>query len=82
MYRAEVRIALKEGVADPEGKNAHKALELLGFRGLQDVRSERLFGLTLEAPSPRAARQRVEEMCERLLANPVIHDYSVRVEKA
>jgi phosphoribosylformylglycinamidine synthase len=82
MYRAEVRIELKKGVADPEGKNTHKALELLGFEGLREVRSERLFELTLEARSEAAARERVEEMCRKLLANPVIHHYRVKVERA
>jgi phosphoribosylformylglycinamidine synthase len=82
MYRAEVRIALKRGVADPEGKNTHKALELLGFEGVREVKAERLFAMTLEAPDERAARQRVDEMCRRLLANPVIHAYDIRVEPA
>lgn len=82
MYRAEVRIALKKGVADPEGKNTHKALELLGFQGLQAVKAERLFELTLDAPSERAAEQRVEDMCRKLLANPVIHNYTIQVTRA
>ena len=80
-YKAEVRIALKKGVADPEGKNTHKALELLGFQGVNEVKSERLFELRLDAASEEVARHKVEEMCKRLLANPVIHDYAVRVER-
>lgn len=82
MYKAEVRIALKKGVADPEGRNAQKALELLGFQGVREVRSERLFEVRLDAASEEVARHRVEEMCKRLLANPVIHEYAIRVERA
>jgi len=81
LFRAEVRVALKKGVADPEGKNARKALELLGFQGLQEVHSVKLFQMELEAISEDVARQRVEDMCKRLLANPVIHDYAITVER-
>jgi phosphoribosylformylglycinamidine synthase subunit PurS len=80
-YKAEVRIALKKGVADPEGKNTHKALELLGFQGLQSVKSEKLFEIRLDAASEEVARHRAEEMCKRLLANPVIHDYTIAVHR-
>lgn len=80
-YKAEVRIALKKGVADPEGKNTHKALELLGFQGLKEVKSERVFEIRLDAASEEVARHRAEEMCKRLLANPVIHEYHIAVQR-
>jgi phosphoribosylformylglycinamidine synthase PurS subunit len=73
LYRAEVRIELKPGVADPEGANTKKALELLGFQGVQNVKSVHAFAVDLAAPSEAAARKQVEEMCKRLLVNPVIH---------
>lgn len=76
---AEVRIELKEGVADPEGRNTQKALELLGFSGVEKVRSIRVFEITLEAAS-EDARGQLEEMCKRLLANPVIHRYSIQIK--
>ncbi len=76
---AEVRIELKEGVADPEGRNTQKALELLGFSGVEKVRSIRVFEITLEAAS-EDARSQLEEMCKRLLANPVIHRYSIQIK--
>lgn len=75
---AEVRIELKEGVADPEGGNTQKALELLGFSGIEKVRSIKVFEISLE-DSPDNARKIVEEMCKRLLANPVIHRYSIEI---
>ena len=82
MYRAEIRIELKPGVADPEGANTKKALELLGFQGVKGVRSVHAYAVDLEAKDEPEARRAVESMCRRLLTNPVIHDYSVRLEKA
>ncbi|MGB2581551.1 MAG: phosphoribosylformylglycinamidine synthase subunit PurS [Thermoplasmata archaeon] len=79
MAVAEVRITLKKGVADPEGKNTLKALELLGFEGVRDVRSVKVFEIETEGEAGEAKRS-VEEMCRKLLANPVIHNYSIRIK--
>lgn len=76
MVIAEVRVELKKGVADPEGKNTLKALELLGFEGLKDVKTVKVFDIYMDG-SPGEAEKRVDEMCRRLLANPVIHNYSI-----
>jgi len=73
---AEVKIELKDGVSDPEGANTQKALELLGFSGIERVRSVRVFEITL-SESGGDQKEAVEEMCRRLLANPVIHRYSI-----
>ncbi len=79
MAVAEVRITLKKGVADPEGKNTLKALGLLGFEGVRDVRSVKVFVIETEGEAGEAKRS-VEEMCRKLLANPVIHNYSIRIK--
>ena len=76
MVVAEVKIELKDGVSDPEGANTQKALELLGFSGIERVRSVRVFEITL-SESGGDQKEAVEEMCRRLLANPVIHRYSI-----
>ena len=77
----QVTIMLKRGVADPEGENTRKALQLLGFKQVQHVRSMKTFQLTLEPVQGRedddAVKRDVEEMCRKLLANPVIHDYAI-----
>lgn len=80
-YRAEVRIELKPGVADPEGANTKKALELLGFKGLKAVRTVHAFTLDLDAASEADAKAQVDEMCKRLLVNPVIHVPNVAMKK-
>ena len=79
MVVADVRIQLKKGVADPEGANTKKALELLGFRGVEDVSSIKTFEIRLDEKDAKKARARVEEMCRRLLANPVIHNYVIEI---
>lgn len=76
MVVAEVKIKLKKGVADPEGANTKKTLELLGF-DVADVKSAKIFEIHLGTEDIEEAKQKVEEMCEKLLANPVIHDYSI-----
>ena len=80
-YRAEVRIELKPGVADPEGANTKKALELLGFKGLKAVKTVHAFTLDLDAASEADAKAQVDEMCKRLLVNPVIHVPRVGLQK-
>lgn len=80
MIKARVEIHLKRGVADPEGANILKALKLLGFGKAVEVRSAKLFEIVLDESSVEDAREQVEEMCSRLLANPVIHDHKIDFE--
>ena len=81
-YRAEVRIELKPGVADPEGANTKKALELLGFKGIKAVKTVHAFSLDIDAASEAEAKAQVDEMCKRLLVNPVVHTPRVLIQKA
>jgi phosphoribosylformylglycinamidine synthase len=78
-YTATVTVRLKHGVLDPEAETTQRSLERLGFE-LEDLRSADQFELDLDAESADSARERAEEMTERLLANPTIHDYEVTVE--
>jgi phosphoribosylformylglycinamidine synthase PurS subunit len=73
MTRARVLIRPKEGILDPQGQAVERALPALGFDGVSNVRIGRLVELDLEDAS------RVPEMCEKLLANPLIEDYEVLV---
>jgi phosphoribosylformylglycinamidine synthase PurS subunit len=72
--RARVLIRPKEGILDPQGQAVEQALPALGFEGVANVRVGRLVELEVQDPN------RIEEMCERLLANPLIEDYEVVVE--
>ena len=80
-YTATVTVRLKHGVLDPEAETTQRALERLGF-DLEDLRSADRFEIDLEAGSPEEAADRADEMAERLLANPTIHDYDVDVVEA
>ena len=71
--RARVLIRPKEGILDPQGQVVERALPALGFEGVRNVRVGRLVELEVEDAS------RIPEMCERLLANPLIEDYDVHV---
>ena len=79
MAIAEVRVELKKGVADPEGKNTLKALELLGFEGVKDVKTVKVFDIHLEGDG-EDVEKKVDDMCRKLLANPVIHNYSIEIK--
>lgn len=81
MFRARVEIRLKKGISDPEGKNILKALHLLGFEGVRDVGVAKVIELFMDAESREDATGRANMMCQRLLTNPVIHDYTVEVEE-
>jgi phosphoribosylformylglycinamidine synthase len=78
-YTAVVTVRLKRGVLDPEAATTRRALERLGFE-LEDLRAADRFEIDLDAAGLDAAREHAEEMAERLLANPTIHDYDVTVE--
>jgi len=76
MVVAEIRIELKPGVADPEGKNTKKALELLGFNDIEGVRSIKMFEIEMDTDHETAKKQ-CEQMCRKLLANPVIQKFKI-----
>ncbi len=78
-YLARVYVALKPTVNDPEGITIGNALGSLGFDGVQAVRSGRYFQVTLQAKAAKDAEKAVDQMCARLLANPVIETYSFEV---
>ncbi|MFB6305131.1 MAG: phosphoribosylformylglycinamidine synthase subunit PurS [Haloferacaceae archaeon] len=79
-FTATVTVRLKRGVLDPEAETTRRALERLGFE-LDALRSADRFEIDLDAADADAAADRADEMAERLLANPTIHDYEVEVEE-
>ncbi|MFB6120438.1 MAG: phosphoribosylformylglycinamidine synthase subunit PurS [Halobacteriaceae archaeon] len=77
-YTATVTVRLKRGVLDPEAETTRHSLERLGF-DVEELRMADRFEIDLDAESEAAARAEADEMAERLLANPTIHDYTVDV---
>lgn len=82
MLKAKVHVSLKEGVLDPQGATVTSALHSLGFGEVEGVRMGKYMELTLDTHSRDEATQRVTEMCDKLLANPVIESYEFTLEDA
>ena len=77
--RARVFVRLKRGILDPQGTAVKRALEGLGYQEVRDLRVGKVLELELEAAEPVQARGRLEEMCRKLLANPVTEEFSVEI---
>ena len=80
-YLAEVRVTPRGGLLDPEGKAVQNALHSLDFVQVEEVRMGRLIRIRLSASSPEDALVQVDEMCRKLLANPVTEDYEMALEQ-
>ncbi|TVP47254.1 MAG: phosphoribosylformylglycinamidine synthase subunit PurS [Gemmatimonadales bacterium] len=74
-----MRVKPRPGLLDPQGKAVAHALSDLGYAGVADVRVGKILDVELDAPSETEARERGEEMCRKLLANPVTEDFEVTV---
>ena len=79
-FDVKITISLKGGMLNPEARAIQHALSNLGFE-TEYLKTADVFEIGLESGSEEDARKKAEEMCERLLANPVIHSYSVEVKK-
>ena len=80
MARVVVDVMLKPEILDPQGKAVHGALPRLGFEGITGVRQGKRFELEVEGELTDARLAEVHEIAEKLLSNPVIEDFTVRVE--
>lgn len=77
--KARVHVMLKNGVLDPQGEAVRHALGSLGFDGVEKVRQGKVIELDLSETDEASARETVNAMCEKLLANTVIESYSVEL---
>ena len=82
MARVIVSVMPKPEILDPQGKAVHTALPRLGFTGVTDVRQGKRFELEIDGEATEDALARVHEIAGTLLSNPVIEDFTVRVEDA
>ncbi|MEC7511770.1 MAG: phosphoribosylformylglycinamidine synthase subunit PurS [Pseudomonadota bacterium] len=80
--KATIYISLKNGVLDPQGKAIENALGQLGFDGVENVRQGKMIELELADTDAKQAHDRLQEMCEKLLANTVIENYDIRLNEA
>jgi len=77
---AKVYVTYKQGILDPQGKAVKGGLGTLGFQEVADVRQGKYFEIRLDEKDRDAARKRVEQMCRRLLANPVMEDFRIEIQ--
>lgn len=80
IFLATITIGLKEGMLDPEAMAIRHALGNLGFV-TDELRTKKLFMVRFDAADAREAEEKARGMCERLLANPVIHHYEIEVHR-
>ena len=79
--KARIKITLKNGVLDPQGKAISHTLESLGFDGINDVRQGKYIEVSIAETDPQKADAEIKKMCEDLLANTVIENYSYELEE-
>ena len=77
--KARVFVTLKKGVLDPQGEAIRHALGTLGFDGVEGVRQGKVIDLDLAETDPEKAQAAAQDMCEKLLANTIIENYSVEI---
>ena len=75
--KISVIITLKKDVLDPQGKVIHQALDGMGFNDVNEVRQGKYFEIDTKENDPKKAKNKVEEMCKKLLANLVIENYKI-----
>jgi phosphoribosylformylglycinamidine synthase len=79
-FRVKVEVKLKPVVLDPQGKTVLTALHNLGYNEVKETRIGKLVELIVKDESVEKVKERVEEMCKKLLANPVIEDFVIEIE--
>ncbi len=78
---AVVYVKLKDGVLDPQGSTIRRALEDMGYGGIKDVRSGKVFEIAFQQDQGRKPEELLDEICRKLLTNPVIEKYNFEISK-
>jgi phosphoribosylformylglycinamidine synthase PurS subunit len=81
LARAVVYVKLKDGVLDPQGSTIQRALGNMGYHGIKDVRSGKVFEITFQQDQGRKPEELIDEICRKLLTNPVIEKYNFEISK-
>ena len=80
MIKAKIVVTLKKGVSDPQGLTVQNALKTMKYEGIQDVRIGKYIEVALNSKSEDHAKKEVQEICEKLLVNPIIEQYQYVLE--
>ena len=82
MFKATINVTLRKSVLDPQGQTVLHALGTMGFKDAKNLRVGKFFELTVDAENRQKAENRIKEMCDKLLTNPVIEDYTFELKEA
>ncbi len=75
MYKAQIKVTLRKSILDPQGKTIEHSIQSLGYKNVADTRIGKYIELKLDASTEEEAKKVTEEICRKLLANPVMEDY-------
>ena len=81
MYLAKIRVTLRKSILDPQGKAVEQAIATLGIKGVNGVRIGKYVEIRVDAASAGDAQRVAVQVCQKLLANPVMEDFAFEVEK-
>jgi phosphoribosylformylglycinamidine synthase len=81
IFNIEVKISLKEGMLNPEASTIKRALDLLGYK-VKNTDTVDIIKFQIEEDDVKRAEKEVEDMCQRLLCNPVIHNYEIKIKES
>ena len=80
MYDIEVKVSLKPGMLNPEATTIQRSLSLLGYE-VKGTKTKEIISFVMEAEGEDDARAKVDDMCQKLLCNPIIHNYTIQIIK-
>lgn len=80
MYSAKIRITLRKSILDPQGKAVEHSIQSLGYKNIKDTRVGKFVELKIDASSENEAKNVTDEICSKLLANPVMEDYDFEIQ--
>jgi len=81
LFVSRITVTLRKSILDPQGKAVEHGIHSLGYEAVEDVRIGKFIELSVDAPSRKEAEQVTRDVCQKLLANPVMEDYSFEVEE-
>lgn len=81
LAHAVIYVKLKDGVLDPQGSTIQRALEHMGYQGIKDVRSGKVFEIAFQQDHGKKPEELIDEICRKLLTNPVIEKYNFEILK-
>ncbi len=80
MLKAKIIVKLKDTILDPQGQTIHHALEMLGYKGIEKLRSGKFFEIYLNTDDREKAKELIDEICKKILTNPVTEEYYFTIE--